>query len=274
MSKVALATNVNMNGRAEYDDTVQSLIQTGFEMDNDRFDDRSPQRHILDDVQAFAGRFGLMHKIAVLRTAALLLHNETPLDQIAELSTYEINALKAETTHKWHQPRSMYLTIIVTALGAMGQGRAQTSMNGANLYFPKTFGIDSGSSRDSFIIGLINSGIYLSSGLLGAWLVAPLNSTLGRRGAVFAAAVVSLIFNLSGALAQDWCQLLFFRLLLGCALSVISSTLNIFAAECAPAVIRGGLAVSWQMFCAFGIFVGFVANVAVYDVSMPARSVQ
>jgi MFS family permease len=66
-------------------------------------------------------------------------------------------------------------------------------------------------------------------------------------------------------MTQNWQQLLFFRLVLGCALGVVSSTLNVFAAECAPAVIRGGLAVSWQAFCAFGIFVGFVANVVVYD---------
>lgn len=152
-------------------------------------------------------------------------------------------------------------------------------MNGANLYFPEAFGIDAKTPQNALILGLINCGIYFSNGLLGSWLVAPLNNRLGRRGAVFWAAIVSLLSNIGGALTQDWKQLLFFRLVLGCGLAIISSTLNVFAAECAPATIRGGLAVSWQMACAFGIFVGFVFNVAVdglgpskwrYELAAPA----
>jgi hypothetical protein len=52
---------------------------------------------------------------------------------------------------------------------------------------------------------------------------------------------------------------------LGIGLGLNASTVAIFAAESAPVYIRGGLAVSWQMFTAFGIFLGFVANVAFYD---------
>lgn len=152
-------------------------------------------------------------------------------------------------------------------------------MNGANLYFPEAFGINGKTSRNALILGVINCGIYLSNGLLGSWLVAPLNNRLGRRGAVFVAAFISAVSNIGGALTQNWQQLLFFRLLLGCGLAIISSTLNVYAAECAPAIIRGGLAVSWQMACAFGIFVGFVFNVAVdglgpmkwrYELAAPA----
>ena len=45
---------------------------------------------------------------------------------------------------------------------------------------------------------------------------------------------------------------------------MVHSTVSVFAAESAPAYIRGGLAVSWQMFVAFGILVGFLANAALY----------
>lgn len=37
----------------------------------------------------------------------------------------------------------------------------------------------------------------------------------------------------------------------------------IFAAENSPANIRGALVMSWQLWTAFGIFAGFVANIAV-----------
>lgn len=152
-------------------------------------------------------------------------------------------------------------------------------MNGANLYFPEAFGIKDKTSQNALILGLINCGIYFSNGLLGSWLVAPLNNKFGRRGAVAIAAIISVVSNVGGALTQNWQQLLFFRLLLGCGLAIISSTLNVYAAECAPAIIRGGLAVSWQMACAFGIFMGFVFNVAVdglgpvkwrYELAAPA----
>jgi len=45
-----------------------------------------------------------------------------------------------------------------------------------------------------------------------------------------------------------------------------ASTVPIFAAENSPAVIRGALVMTWQMWTAFGIFLGFAANLAVYKV--------
>ena len=44
-----------------------------------------------------------------------------------------------------------------------------------------------------------------------------------------------------------------------------ASTVPIYAAENCPAAIRGGLVMSWQMWTAFGIFLGFSANLAVYN---------
>jgi hypothetical protein len=40
-------------------------------------------------------------------------------------------------------------------------------------------------------------------------------------------------------------------------------TVPVFSAEIAPASVRGGLVMSWQIFTAFGIFLGFVANLCV-----------
>jgi len=79
--------------------------------------------------------------------------------------------------------------------------------------------------------------------------------------------VICLISTIGSSLSQSWPQLLAFRLVLGLGLGTNASTVSVYAAECAPAIIRGGLAVSWQMCTAFGIFLGFVANAAVYKVS-------
>jgi MFS family permease len=243
----------------------ESSISLQEPSDHELDESSTPDQITPEEVIKFTQTYNLNHKFDIFQKASLLIQGDTLLDEVPCITDQEIAAILAESRSKWRQPLAMYLTVVATALGAMGQGWSQTSMNGANLYFPKAFGLDVDTPRNNLILGLINSGIYLSNGLLGAWLVAPLNGRLGRRGAVFWATLLSLLANIGGALTQNWQQLLFFRLVLGCALGIISSTLNVFAAECVPAAIRGGLAVSWQMFCAFGIFVGFVTNVAVYD---------
>ncbi|KAK5139084.1 hypothetical protein LTR04_003902 [Oleoguttula sp. CCFEE 6159] len=53
-----------------------------------------------------------------------------------------------------------------------------------------------------------------------------------------------------------------------------ASTVPIYAAENVPAAIRGGLVMSWQMWTAFGIFLGFCANLAVYQVGPIAWRLQ
>ena len=53
-----------------------------------------------------------------------------------------------------------------------------------------------------------------------------------------------------------------------------ASTVPIYAAENCPAAIRGGLVMSWQMWTAFGIFLGFCANLAVYQTGAIAWRLQ
>jgi MFS family permease len=62
-----------------------------------------------------------------------------------------------------------------------------------------------------------------------------------------------------------WEQLLVTRLLLGIGMGCKGSTVPIFSAENAPASVRGALVMSWQMWTAFGIFLGTCANLAVKD---------
>jgi MFS family permease len=93
----------------------------------------------------------------------------------------------------------------------------------------------------------------------GAWVSTPINLRLGRRGAIFSGAALCLIAVLAAGMSQSWPQLLLARLILGLGMGLNASTVSVYAAECAPAAIRGGLAVSWQMFTAFGIFLGFCA---------------
>ncbi|OAP65430.1 hypothetical protein AYL99_01402 [Fonsecaea erecta] len=217
-----------------------------------------------ENVHLFAQSHGLTQHLDVFHKAAAILQGQSPLDHLP-LDPAEAQALQDETRRKWRQPKMLYFTILVCSVGAIEQGWAQTGMNGANLYFPKAFGVGSNSKHDVFIVGLINSGIYLSTGILGAWVSDPVNNLLGRRGAVFLGSILCLVANLGSGLCKTWPQLLIFRFILGGGLGINASTVSVYAAECAPAGIRGGLAVSWQMWTAFGLFLGFIANAAFYS---------
>lgn len=133
--------------------------------------DRRPLRTLSregtsDEVTKFAKANNLMHKLKLFQKSAALLQSDVLIEQIPNITIHDIKALQRETLRQWSQPKMLYFTIFVCSLGAIEQGWAQTCMNGANLYFPEAFGIDSKSPRDSFIVGLINSGMYLSVGVL------------------------------------------------------------------------------------------------------------
>lgn len=222
------------------------------------------QDGLLDDVEDFALRYGLEDELDVLQRGAALLNRSTDETTIPALTPAEQRALDHEATHKWRQTWTLYFTISVCSLGAIEQGWAQTGMNGANLYLPKAMAIDSNSTHDAFILGLLNCGLYLANACWGSWLSEPVNRRLGRRGAVAVANVFCLVGNFGSGISSAWPVLLLFRLVLGTGLGLNASTVSILAAESAPPYIRGGLGTSWQAFTAFGILLGFLANVAFY----------
>lgn len=93
-------------------------------IDEDR--NLQPSENVHEDVSKFTQRYGLTHDILLFTKAAALLQDDVPLSSIRGLSEYELVALSNETHRKWRQPKLMYLTIAMTAFGAMGQGWAQT----------------------------------------------------------------------------------------------------------------------------------------------------
>ena len=105
--------------------------------------------------------------IPLLKRGALVAQNPPAFEQIAELEEAERDALRNEVLHKWRQPRSLYLTVILCSVGAAVQGWDQTGSNGANLSWPVAFGVpDQGPNATAYngwIVGVVNSGPYLAS---------------------------------------------------------------------------------------------------------------
>lgn len=84
---------------------------------------------------------------------------------MSELSDEERTALAYERDHKWHGPKMLWYSIALCAVGAATQGWDQTGSNGANLSFPKEFGIN-GKGKDEWIVGIVNAIIFLTAGLM------------------------------------------------------------------------------------------------------------
>ncbi|OBT51571.1 hypothetical protein VE04_08663 [Pseudogymnoascus sp. 24MN13] len=72
------------------------------------------------------------------------------------------------------------------------------------------------------------------------------------------------------AFANTWWHMFIARFFLGFGIGPKSATVPIYAAETAPPPIRGALIMCWQMFTAFGIFVGDAADLMFYEVKDPS----
>ncbi|KAJ0164242.1 Major myo-inositol transporter IolT [Colletotrichum tanaceti] len=222
---------------------------------------------LMRDVEVFCQEHGLQEEIAVFRKGALVAQDPENYANIGgpeALDEAEVTALREEVTHKWRLPKKLYLTIITCSIGAAVQGWDQTGTNGANIFFPKEYGIDSSSTRDRLILGLVNAGPYLGSALCGCWLSDPLNHYFGRRGVIFFSAHFCIWPLIGSAFSHNWQQQLANRLLMGIGMGAKASTVPIYAAENSPPSIRGALVMSWQMWTAFGIALGTAFNLAVY----------
>ncbi|KXL50891.1 hypothetical protein M433DRAFT_60963 [Acidomyces richmondensis BFW] len=235
---------------------------------------------LLRDVEEFAQEYNLTEIVPLLKKGALIAQNPGEFENVEGLEDAEKEVLRDEVVHKWRQPRALYLTVILCSVGAAVQGWDQTGSNGANLSFPDQFGIpdsnpsDPNYQRNLWLVGLVNAAPYIASAFIGCWLSDPLNNYFGRRGTIFFSAVFCLFSVIGSAFTQTWWELFICRLLLGVGMGSKASTVPIYAAENVPALIRGGLVMSWQMWTAFGIFLGFCANLAVYNVGPLAWRLQ
>ncbi|KAL8704121.1 MAG: hypothetical protein Q9201_002705 [Fulgogasparrea decipioides] len=219
------------------------------------------------DVRAFVRSTGLEEHLELFRKGAQIAKDSRIFEAIPDVTDVEKKALREEKTRRFRQPPALYLTIIICSIGAAVQGWDQTGSNGANLNWPQAFHLDTNRhSNDFWILGLVNAAPYIASALIGCWLSHPLNYHLGRRGTIFIAAWFCFLTVFGSACTQTWVQLFICRLLLGIGMGAKASTIPVLAAENSPAAIRGSLVMGWQLWVAFGIFLGFTANLILYQV--------
>ncbi|KAJ5816965.1 Major facilitator superfamily domain general substrate transporter [Penicillium robsamsonii] len=187
---------------------------------------------------------------------------------IPGLTPMEAATLKEEyleTSLSLLHTRGLLVTIMATACAAITQGWQQSTINGSSVFeWEKDFKLSNNGSG-SFLIGTINAAPWLSGSLIGTWLSDPLQEKFGRRPALFIAAVFCVALVIGTALCTNWESLLACRILLGVGIGSKASIAPIFAAEAAPDRHRGQVLMLWQLFDAFGIFLGFLCAFIVMD---------
>ncbi|KAK4497808.1 hypothetical protein PRZ48_010462 [Zasmidium cellare] len=245
--------------------------------------DGTSQADLLTSITTFVQTHSLPD-LPLFQKAVLLPHSPTSIDSSSELTTNETLALQHETTHKWTQPLLLYLTILMSSLGALIQGWDQTGSNGANLSFLQEFGIadtppacsvaTGECARRTWLVGFVNGAPFVGIAMFAAWISDPLNDWMARRGTIFIGCIFSLLAPIGSAFAQNWGQLVACRILLGIGMGLKEVTVPVYGAECVPSSIRGGLVMTWQLFTALGVVLGLAANLAVHKVGAIAWRLQ
>ncbi|KAH7169942.1 hexose transporter [Dactylonectria macrodidyma] len=234
-----------------------------------------PKDRLLSEAAGLATKHGLNDVVDDFKRGALAAQHPEKFETIVELTDQDRQLLKNEIEHRWKHPKALYFAIFMNSISAAIQGWDQTGSNGANLSYPQVFNIASSGeqceamgtcSRNSWIIGAINSAPYMAICVIACWLSDPINDWVGRRGTIFIGGIFSLVGPIGQALSQTWPQILICRILLGIGMGLKEVTVPIFSAENSPANIRGALVMSWQVFVAFGIMLGCTANLIVVDV--------
>ncbi|RYP68713.1 hypothetical protein DL769_005434 [Monosporascus sp. CRB-8-3] len=207
-----------------------------------------------DDVRAF-------------RLGAMIAGNMNRYDAVEGLTAREREALDRELTHKWRNPSTLYAVVVICSLCAAVQGMDETVVNGAQYFYRRQFGIgDLHAARDTWLVGVTNAAPYICCAFFGCWVTEPMNKRFGRRGTVFISCLISAVTCFWQAFTNTWWHMFIARFFLGFGIGPKSATTPIFAAECSPPKLRGALVMQWQMWTAFGIMLGYVADLAFYHV--------
>lgn len=114
------------------------------------------------DARAYAESHGMSEHADLFGRAAVIARNPQDFLSASEIDEEERSALTYERDHKWHGTPMLWYSIGLCAVGAATQGWDQTGSNGANLSFPTEFGIEG----NDWIIGIVNSIIFLTAGLM------------------------------------------------------------------------------------------------------------
>ncbi|KAL9626965.1 MAG: hypothetical protein Q9204_006906, partial [Flavoplaca sp. TL-2023a] len=198
-------------------------------------------------------------------------------DDDGSITEVERTALdKEKRTTIWTDTRELKIILLICSLGSVLQGWTQGAIVAANQVWPGALGLESlkqngptqtgGLPHEVWAFSATNANVYFAAASVGAFMCDPLTEILmGRRAAIFVAALFTFISSIGEASAQTWQSLFAWRFFLGIGMGAKSSVIPIYESEVSPARLRGQILTSWQTGTALGIAISGAISLGVPD---------
>lgn len=157
--------------------------------------------------------------------------------------------------------KQRWLLAIISAVAAIGGllfGYDTGVISGAILYIKQDYALST--FQEELIISMVSLGA-----IFGALVGGPLCDKLGRKKVVLASSLVFIISAIGLSLSDGANQLIFWRLIVGFAIGISSTTAPLYIAELSPRSIRGGLVTINQLFITIGILASYLIGLVFVD---------
>ena len=152
-----------------------------------------------------------------------------------------------------HQRWFLIIVSVITAMGGLLFGYDTGVISGAILYIKKELAIST--SQEASIISMLPLGA-----ICGALIGGPLSDRFGRKKIVLMSSLL-FIFNAIGlVLSHAVYEIIFWRLIVGIAIGMSSTTAPIYIAEISPQSIRGALVTLNQLAITVGILLSYLIS--------------
>ncbi|KAL8663182.1 MAG: hypothetical protein Q9202_004114 [Teloschistes flavicans] len=204
---------------------------------------RIPEKHLREFIDSFFkdSELAKVTNFTNLFRGARLARDEEAFGQEDTLTDVEKAALEKEKSRDpeedpkkdrrrepslWAESREIKIILLICCVASITQGWAQAAIVGANQGWPRALNLQLGQATDSsdkatkppvtgdvWRFSATNAIVYFAASSVGAYLSDPLTDILmGRRGAIFIAALSTFTASIGQAYAQSWRALFAWRL--------------------------------------------------------------
>ncbi len=172
-----------------------------------------------------------------------------------------------ESTHieSYNLPRVTFLAI-VAAIGGFLFGFDSGVINGTVDALQATFNSDAAGTG-------FNVASVLLGCVAGAFFAGTLADRFGRKPMMLTAAVVFIISAWGSGISESSLEFVIYRLVGGLAVGAASILAPLYISEIAPSKIRGRLATLQQLMIVVGLFLAFMSNYLLVELSGGAEEV-
>ncbi|AEO71610.1 uncharacterized protein THITE_2124217 [Thermothielavioides terrestris NRRL 8126] len=133
-------------------------------------------------------------------------------------------------------------------------------------YNPATNSYDFSAPRQGAIVGLLPAGC-----LFGSLIAGNIADTLGRRMAISVSALFCCVGNIIEISSEtSWAQFAVGRLVTGLGIGSLSVVVPMYQSESSPAILRGVLVSTYQLFITLGIWTSEMVNYGTHNISSSA----